>query len=261
MRCAGCAARRSRRRRRSSDAEVAGYWLQQQRIELHEVTTMWNGKNVSVVFPVYNEEEGLLDAINDFSTIEWVDEVVVVDNNSTDRSAEIAASTIARLVTESRQGYGYALRRGLQERRRPHCIGRAGPHIHGERPSQATCLRRRLRHGVGNAHHARVIWAEETWAIFLRLGNWVVAKLLEFLFNGPSLSDCGCTLRLVHAKHARRLHAHFTVGGSHFLREMVILGLLAGGRALSRRRSTIEAASALRRLPARSRPPGASAGE
>jgi len=41
---------------------------------------LWKGKRVSVVFPVFNEEAGLLDAIHAFSSVDWVDEVIVVDN-------------------------------------------------------------------------------------------------------------------------------------------------------------------------------------
>jgi len=189
---------------------------------------MWQGKHVSVVFPVFNEEEGLLDAIHDFSGVEWVDEIVVVDNNSTDRSAEIARSTGARLVTESRQGYGYALRRGMQEA--------SGDLIVLAEPDSTFLAKDLLKllayEGdfdmvLGTRTTRELIWAEANMGIFLRLGNWVVAKLLEFLFNGPSLSDCGCTLRLIHAERARSLRGHLTVGGSHFLPEMVILGLLA----------------------------------
>ena len=40
-------------------------------------------------------------------------EVLVVDNDSTDRSAEIAASYGARVISEHRRGYGRALRTGL----------------------------------------------------------------------------------------------------------------------------------------------------
>lgn len=76
---------------------------------------MWNDKSVSVVFPCYNEEEGTGRAIEDFFAAGYVDEIVVVDNNSRDRSAEIVRATKARLVTETNQGYGVALRRGLQE--------------------------------------------------------------------------------------------------------------------------------------------------
>jgi hypothetical protein len=53
-----------------------------------------------------------------------------------------------------------------------------------------------------------------------------VAKLLQTLFDGPSLSDCGCTLRLIRRDAALRMSNRFTVGGSHFLPEMVCLGLL-----------------------------------
>jgi hypothetical protein len=60
---------------------------------------------------------------------------------------------------------------------------------------------------------------------FLRQGNWAVAKMLQLLYNGPSLSDCGCTLRLIHRQALARIQDKFTVGGSHFLPEMVILAL------------------------------------
>jgi hypothetical protein len=54
----------------------------------------------------------------------------------------------------------------------------------------------------------------------------VVAKLLQVLFDGPSLSDCGCTLRLIRRSAVDRLLPRFTVGSSHFLPEMVCLALL-----------------------------------
>jgi glycosyltransferase involved in cell wall biosynthesis len=88
---------------------------------------------VSVVFPVYNEEEGVVDACNDFFASGYVDEIVAVDNNSSDRSAELISGTEARLVAESRQGYGYALRRGLHP-------GRARWHVHGQGRGKVTGL-------------------------------------------------------------------------------------------------------------------------
>jgi glycosyltransferase involved in cell wall biosynthesis len=192
---------------------------------------MWKDKTVSIVFPVYNEEEGLLKAIEDFFSLEWVDEIVVVDNNSSDRSAEITKTTRAKLVTEPHQGYGFALRRGLREA--------SGQLIILAEPDGTFIAKDVLRllaysddfeMVLGTRTTRELIWAEANMGIFLRLGNLAVAKLLEFLFNGPSLSDCGCTMRLVHAGSARRIENHLTVGGSHFLPEMVILGLLGGMR-------------------------------
>jgi glycosyltransferase involved in cell wall biosynthesis len=72
---------------------------------------MYRGKTISVVIPCYNEEEGLKGVIP--SIPESVDEVVVVDNNSTDGTAEVAASLGARVVFEKRRGYGAAYKAGL----------------------------------------------------------------------------------------------------------------------------------------------------
>ena len=72
---------------------------------------MYRGKTISVVIPCYNEEEGLKGVIP--SIPESVDEIVVVDNNSTDETAEVARGLGARVVFEGRQGYGAAYKAGL----------------------------------------------------------------------------------------------------------------------------------------------------
>ncbi|MCS7054567.1 MAG: glycosyltransferase [Thermoflexales bacterium] len=76
---------------------------------------MYQGRRVSVVFPAYNEESYIRQAVEDFWIPGVVDEVVVVNNNSRDRTAEEAAKTPARVVLETKQGYGYALQRGMRE--------------------------------------------------------------------------------------------------------------------------------------------------
>ena len=67
---------------------------------------------------------------------------------------------------------------------------------------------------------------------FLRVGNWAVAKLIQILHAGPSLTDCGCTLRLIRRSALEQIGDRFTVGGSHFLPEMVILALKGGLRVI-----------------------------
>jgi glycosyltransferase involved in cell wall biosynthesis len=76
---------------------------------------VWYGHRVSVVFPAYNEAAGIAQAVREFGEIEAVDEVLVIDNNSRDGTAERALRAGARVVHESHQGYGNALRRGLAE--------------------------------------------------------------------------------------------------------------------------------------------------
>jgi hypothetical protein len=70
-----------------------------------------------------------------------------------------------------------------------------------------------------------LIWDQANMGWFLRLGNWCVAKMIQVLYGGPSLSDCGCTLRLTHRAALEQFRVELTVGASHFLPEMVILGL------------------------------------
>ncbi len=77
-----------------------------------------------------------------------------------------------------------------------------------------------------------LIWQQANMGWFLRVGNWTVAKLIQVLYDGPSLTDCGCTLRLTHRAALARIVDDLTVGGSHFLPEMVILGLKRGLRII-----------------------------
>lgn len=67
--------------------------------------------SISVVIPCYNEEEGVKFTIEGLP--DCVDEIVVVDNNSTDRTAEVAKEMGARVVFEKRKGYGAAYKAGL----------------------------------------------------------------------------------------------------------------------------------------------------
>ena len=72
-----------------------------------------NKPYVSVVIAALNEEEAIGKVINDVPR-QIADEIIVVDNGSSDRTAEIAAAAGARVVTEPQRGYGRAFRAGLR---------------------------------------------------------------------------------------------------------------------------------------------------
>jgi len=72
---------------------------------------MHKGHTVSVVIPCYNEEDGIRVTLADMPDL--VDEVIVVDNNCTDRTAEVAAAMGAKVVVESKPGYGAAYKAGF----------------------------------------------------------------------------------------------------------------------------------------------------
>jgi glycosyltransferase involved in cell wall biosynthesis len=187
---------------------------------------LYEGQRVSVILPAYNEERSIRAAVDDFFATGVVDEVVVVDNNSRDRTAEETRLTRARLVHEPQQGYGHALRRGLREA--------SGELIVMAEPDGTFVARDVLKllayagdfdMVCGTRTTRELIWEQANMGWFLRVGNWSVAKMIQLLYDGPSLTDCGCTFRLTRRAALDRLHDDLQVGGSHFLPDMIIAAL------------------------------------
>jgi len=73
---------------------------------------MYNDKKISVVIPCYNEEKGISKVIKKLP--DFIDEIIVVDNNSTDRTGEVAKNLGGKVIFESRKGYGRAYKTGLK---------------------------------------------------------------------------------------------------------------------------------------------------
>ena len=194
---------------------------------------MYGSKSVSIVLPAYNEEKYIRAAVEDFFNTGIVDEVIVVDNNSRDRTAEETRHTRARLVQEAAQGYGHALRRGLREATGDLVIMAEpdGTFI-GRDVVKLLAYAEDFDMVCGTRTTRELIWEQANMGWFLRVGNWTVAKMIQFLYDGPSLSDCGCTLRLTRREALARIQGDLTVGGSHFLPQMVIAGLKRGLRVI-----------------------------
>jgi glycosyltransferase involved in cell wall biosynthesis len=187
---------------------------------------MYGGKRVTVVFPAYNEAPYIRRAIEDFSIDGVVDEILVVDNNSRDGTADEARQARARVVPETAQGYGHALRRGIREATGEIVIlAEPDGTFVGRDVLKLLAYSEEFDMVCGTRTTRELIWAQANMGWFLRIGNWVVAKMVQLMYGGPSLSDCGCTLRLAHRGALDRIQGELRVGGSHFLPEMVIVGL------------------------------------
>ena len=69
---------------------------------------------ISVIIPALNEEEPIADVIRAVAATKIPHEVIVVDNGSTDRTAERARAAGARVVAEPHRGYGRACAAGIR---------------------------------------------------------------------------------------------------------------------------------------------------
>jgi glycosyltransferase involved in cell wall biosynthesis len=72
---------------------------------------MYKGQAITVIIPCLNEEQGIEKVLR--AMPEFVDEVIVVDNASTDRTSAVASSLGAKVIREDVRGYGRAYKRGF----------------------------------------------------------------------------------------------------------------------------------------------------
>jgi hypothetical protein len=72
---------------------------------------MYKSQSITVIIPCLNEEQGIERVLR--AMPEFVDEVIVVDNASTDRTTEVAISLGAKVIREDVRGYGRAYKRGF----------------------------------------------------------------------------------------------------------------------------------------------------
>lgn len=189
---------------------------------------MYKNRKVSIIFPAYNEELNIRNAIQEFYLHPAVDEVVVCDNRSSDRTKEEIQKTQAVYVYEDRPGYGSALMCGLAKATGDYLVT-----VEPEGTFTARDLDKLLIYAddfdvvFGTRTSRALIWDGAYMPFWVRVGNWAVAKELEYLFNGPSLTDVGCTYKLIKRQAYETIKHRLHVRGSHFSPECMLRVLQA----------------------------------
>jgi len=187
---------------------------------------MYKNKTVSVVFPAYNEEENIYNAIRSFQSSEYVDEVIVVDNNSTDSTKSEIHKTTAIYVNEKTQGYGQALMTGFKKAKGDLIITVEPDGTFSEDDlEKLLAYSKQFSVVFGSRTSSSLIWEKAYMPGWVRVGNWICAKVLELLFSGPSLSDVGCTYKLVHKAALLKILPNLKVRGSHFSPHFMIIAI------------------------------------
>ena len=187
---------------------------------------------ISVVIPCLNEEEAVgkvvdqaLDGIRNSGR---TGEVIVVDNASTDASAEVAAEHGAIVVREERPGYGSAYLAGLAVARGEYIVmGDAdetyplwelGPFVDKLAAGDDLVMGSRFE---GTIHGEAMPWLNR------HVGNPILTGMLN-LFFGVKISDAHCGMRAVRKDALPVLDLHST--GMEFASEMVFKAFRRGLR-------------------------------
>ena len=188
---------------------------------------MWKSQFISVVLPTYNEKDSIAGVIGEFYDTGLVDEVIVINNNAAAGTSDEVAKTPAREVHEPLQGYGNAIRRGFREAKGDLIIVcEPDGTFFGKDVIKLLAFSDDFDVVYGTRTSEEFIWTGANMGFFLKWGNYAVAKMMEFLFNTVCLTDVGCTYRLIKRPVLREIEPHFTVGGSHFGPEMMLITVL-----------------------------------
>lgn len=191
---------------------------------------------VAVVLTAYNDEASIGLAIDEFKDLPQVEIVLAVDNNSRDRTAEVARAHGATVVKETRQGYGYACIGGMRYAL-DHtdadaivlCEGDAtfyGEDLAKFLPYIADCdlvvgtRNTRVLTREGSQMNWFMAWGNLYLAILIRLRYWNWAFL-----GRVQLTDVGCTYRVIRRNALARIIDKLTVGSHHFSPHMILVAL------------------------------------
>ena len=151
---------------------------------------MYSGKKIAIIIPALNEAGSIGQVIREIP--DYVDEIVVVDNGSTDQTDLIARNAGARIVYQSVRGYGAACLAGIRSLRNVDVVG----FIDGDYSDYPEDLTKLLKPvACGNYDFAmgqRECVDNNINAISLhqKIGNWFACHLIQGL-HGFSFVDLG----------------------------------------------------------------------
>jgi glycosyltransferase involved in cell wall biosynthesis len=149
---------------------------------------------IKVIIPAYNEEKAIANVIHDIPNC--VSEIIVISNNSTDGTVQVAHNAGATVLSESRKGYGYACLKGLEyiaklETKPDIIVFLDGDY--SDYPEELTKLIAPIANDdIDFVVGARVVSLREKHSMTPQqiFGNWLATTLMKNFFNS-TFTDLG----------------------------------------------------------------------
>jgi glycosyltransferase involved in cell wall biosynthesis len=188
---------------------------------------MKNSK-IAIGMTAYNDELSIGRAVKDFISQENVKTVIVVDNNSEDRTSEEAQKAGARVIREEIQGYGACCIRAMQEAMKYSdiiCLVEGDCTFSGSDLKKFMAYLENADMVVGTRTTKELNAPDSQMNVLLQWGNVFMAKLVQIKFWSVRLTDMGCTYRVIRKDALVRIIDNLKVKGNHFLCEMILTAL------------------------------------
>jgi hypothetical protein len=185
-------------------------------------------RELTVALTAYNDEASIGQSVADFLAHPLTKRVIVVDNNSTDRTSAVALAAGAEVVVERQQGYGHCVFRALSEGM-SHDDTELTLLCEGDMTFRAFDIDKMMAYIphveiVNGTRIVEQLRAERTQlTTFMYYGNFAAGKLLEISHLGKgTFTDVGTTYKLCRNESLRRLLPHLNPSinlefNAHFL--------------------------------------------
>ncbi|ARS34439.1 glycosyltransferase family 2 protein [Pontibacter actiniarum] len=152
---------------------------------------------INVIIPAYNEEKSIAHVLHDIPA-GFAADVIVVNNNSTDRTAETAAAAGATVLHEPRPGYGNACLKGIAYAAAKPAATRPDILVfldgdYSDYPEEMVQLVQPVVQGEAEmVIGSRALGQREAGAMLPQqiFGNWLATSLLRLLY-GARFTDLG----------------------------------------------------------------------
>ncbi|HME06680.1 MAG TPA: glycosyltransferase family 2 protein [Bryobacteraceae bacterium] len=141
---------------------------------------MYKSQRITVIIPCLNEEQGIEKVLHRMPS--FVDQVIVVDNGSTDRTGEVAVSLGAEVIREPVRGYGRAYKRGFASATGDIIITLDGDHSYP--PDAISYLLEAFLHLEVDFLNACRFPVRDAKAMSFKhkFGNWALSLAMSLLF-------------------------------------------------------------------------------
>jgi len=153
---------------------------------------MIDDKEIVVIIPAFNEEESLPKVIADIP--KFVDEIIVVNNGSIDKTADVAMKSGATVLTEMEKGYGAACLKAIDyisDKNYDIVVFLDGDY--SDHPEEMNLIVEPIiKSGLDLVIGSRMLGKRESGAMLPQaiFGNWLATFLIK-LFWGYKFTDLG----------------------------------------------------------------------